>query len=100
MGTIGYPELIVIFLIVLLLFGGRKIPEIARGLGKGIREFKKARDDIRDAIETEAESPPPAPPGAPEASPGTNGEEVPPYAETQSPAADRNADSKSGPVGP
>ena len=65
MGTIGYPELIVIFLIVLLLFGGKKIPEIARGLGKGIREFRKARDDIRDAIETEAndlapESPPTA----------------------------------------
>jgi len=48
---IGYQELIVIFLIVLLLFGGRKIPEIARGMGKGIREFKKARDDIRDAID-------------------------------------------------
>ena len=48
---IGYQELIVIFLIVLLLFGGRKIPEIARGMGKGIREFKKARDDIREAIE-------------------------------------------------
>jgi len=51
---IGYQELLIIFLIVLLLFGGRKIPEIARGLGKGIREFKKARDDIRDAIEMES----------------------------------------------
>ena len=50
---IGYQELIIIFLIVLLLFGGSKIPELARGLGKGIREFKKAKDDIRDAIEKE-----------------------------------------------
>ncbi len=49
----GYQELIVIFLIVLLLFGGRKIPEIARGIGKGMREFRKARDDIHDAIREE-----------------------------------------------
>lgn len=53
MGTIGYSELLIIFLIVLLLFGGRKIPEIARGLGKGIHEFKKARNDFQDAIERE-----------------------------------------------
>ncbi len=100
MGTIGYPELIVIFLIVLLLFGGRKIPEIARGLGKGIREFKKARDDIRDAIETEADPLSPAAPGAPASSPGANGEDVPPYAETQNPAEDRNVKPKSDPAGP
>ena len=49
----GYQELIIIFLIILLIFGGRKIPEIARGIGKGLREFKKARDGIRDAIEEE-----------------------------------------------
>ncbi len=40
LGGIGPTELIIIFLIVILLFGGRKIPEIARGLGKGIRDFK------------------------------------------------------------
>jgi len=50
----GTHELIVIFLIVLLIFGGKKIPEIARGLGKGIREFKKAKDDIHDAVMTAA----------------------------------------------
>ncbi len=55
---IGYQELIIIFLIVLLLFGGSKIPELARGLGKGIREFKKAKDDVRDAIEKEEPSKP------------------------------------------
>lgn len=48
---IGYPELLIIFLIVLLLFGGRKIPEIARGLGKGIREFKKAKDNVKDSLD-------------------------------------------------
>ena len=50
---LGYQELIVIFLIVLLFFGGSKIPELARGLGKGVREFKKAKDDLQDAIEKE-----------------------------------------------
>jgi sec-independent protein translocase protein TatA len=42
MGSIGVPELIVIFLIIVLLFGAKRIPELARGLGKGIREFKDA----------------------------------------------------------
>lgn len=41
---VGPQELLIILLIVLLLFGGRKIPEIARGLGRGVREFRKARD--------------------------------------------------------
>jgi sec-independent protein translocase protein TatA len=41
---LGPTELIVILLIVLLLFGGKKIPEIAKGLGKGIKEFKSAQD--------------------------------------------------------
>jgi sec-independent protein translocase protein TatA len=40
-------EIFVIFLVLLLLFGANKIPEIARGLGKGMREFKKATDDIK-----------------------------------------------------
>ncbi len=52
----GYSELIIIFVIVLLLFGGRKIPEIARGLGRGLNEFKKARDGIRDAIEDDGDN--------------------------------------------
>jgi len=39
---IGYGELIIIFCVVLLLFGGKRLPELARSLGKGIREFKKA----------------------------------------------------------
>jgi sec-independent protein translocase protein TatA len=50
---IGTTELIVVFLVILLLFGGRKIPEIARGIGKGIREFKKAKDGIEDSLKEE-----------------------------------------------
>jgi sec-independent protein translocase protein TatA len=42
---IGPPEIIIIAIIVLLLFGGRKIPELMRGLGKGMKEFKDAQKD-------------------------------------------------------
>jgi sec-independent protein translocase protein TatA len=45
------PELIVILVVVLLLFGGKKIPELMRGLGRGIREFNDAKDKVRDGIE-------------------------------------------------
>ena len=46
LGMLGTPEIIVIVLVVVLLFGGRKIPELMTGLGNGIKEFKKAsRDD-------------------------------------------------------
>ena len=48
MGSLGPLELILIFLAVLLLFGAKRIPEIARGLGKGIREFKTATKEIAD----------------------------------------------------
>ncbi len=41
----------IIFMIVLLIFGGKKIPEIARGLGKGLREFKKAKDGLADSMD-------------------------------------------------
>lgn len=48
LGGIGPMELIIIFLIVILLFGGRKIPEIAKGLGKGIRDFKSSMSGQSD----------------------------------------------------
>ncbi len=54
-GGIGPQEILVILLIVLLLFGAKKIPEVARGLGKGIREFKKAAKDIQDEVKIEEE---------------------------------------------
>jgi sec-independent protein translocase protein TatA len=47
-GMIGAPQIILISLVVLLLFGGKKIPELMKGLGKGIREFKNASKDIED----------------------------------------------------
>jgi sec-independent protein translocase protein TatA len=45
------PHIILILLVVLLLFGGKKIPELMRGLGKGIREFKDAKDNVAREIE-------------------------------------------------
>lgn len=45
------PHIILIALVVLLLFGGKKIPELMRGLGKGIREFKDAKDNVQREIE-------------------------------------------------
>ena len=47
----GTFEIILIILAVVLLFGAKKIPEIARGLGKGLKEFKKAKDEITDSID-------------------------------------------------
>lgn len=49
-GLPGGSELIIIVFVILLLFGGRKIPELMRGLGKGIREFNSARASIEDEI--------------------------------------------------
>ena len=48
-GFAGGYEWIIIVLAVLVLFGAKKIPEFARGLGKGVKEFKKAKDDIKEA---------------------------------------------------
>ena len=46
----GPGEWIIIALVVIVLFGGKKIPELARGLGKSIQEFKKAKNEIKDEI--------------------------------------------------
>lgn len=47
---IGTTELIIIMFIILLIFGAKKLPELAQGLGKGIREFKKASNDIQEEL--------------------------------------------------
>ena len=57
-GGIGMQELIVILVILLLLFGGRKLPELMRGAGRGIREFKNAMSDIEKEIDAEPEQKP------------------------------------------
>ena len=57
MGNLGATELIIIVLIVLIFFGSKKIPELAAGLGKGMREFRKATRDIQDDQEQEDRAP-------------------------------------------
>lgn len=47
-GSIGMPELLIILLVVLLLFGAKRLPELAKGLGKGIREFKDATKHVEE----------------------------------------------------
>jgi sec-independent protein translocase protein TatA len=54
--NLGAPEVILIAIIVLLIFGGKKIPELMRGLGKGISSFKKGLKDIEDDIKQEESS--------------------------------------------
>jgi len=49
-GTLGAPEMIMIFVVILLLFGAKKLPELARGIGKSMGEFKKAREDFEREI--------------------------------------------------
>ena len=55
-GPLGGPEIAVIFVVVLLLFGAKKIPELARGLGKSMGEFKKARDEFEEEIKRAEQS--------------------------------------------
>lgn len=50
LSQLGATEFLLIFLVVVLLFGGKKIPELMRGLGKGIREFNSAKNAVEDEI--------------------------------------------------
>ena len=51
MGPLGFNEILIILVIVLLLFGGKKIPEVAKGLGEGIRNFKHALKGDEEKVE-------------------------------------------------
>jgi sec-independent protein translocase protein TatA len=73
-GSIGMPELIIIFVIALIIFGPRKLPELGRSLGKSLAEFKKASTELQRTLEEEIrveeqQAVKPAPPAAPTAVP-------------------------------
>jgi sec-independent protein translocase protein TatA len=53
LGSIGMPELIIIFVIALIIFGPRKLPELGRSLGKSLAEFKRASNELRSTLEEE-----------------------------------------------
>jgi TatA/E family protein of Tat protein translocase len=78
-GSLGFQELILIFVIALIIFGPRKLPEIGRSIGKAMGEFKRATNDLKSSIEDEVraeeiktinaqralDEPPPAQPASP-----------------------------------
>jgi sec-independent protein translocase protein TatA len=51
MGNFGFQEILLIAVVVLVLFGGRKIPEFMRGIGKGVREFNNAKDNVQSELQ-------------------------------------------------
>ncbi len=93
-GSIGMPELIVIFVIALLVFGPRKLPDLGRSLGRTLAEFRKASNELRSTLEEEIrlEEPrqpaaTPVPPPATAAASPPAGPAVPPPANTTGPAS-------------
>ena len=65
---LGGWDIVLILAVVLILFGAKKLPELAKGLGTGIKEFKKATRDVTDEIHTAMEEPPPTPKSLPSSS--------------------------------
>lgn len=58
----GWPEIVIVIVVFILLFGAKKLPELARGVGKSIKEFKKATSNIEDEVRAAIEDEPKAPP--------------------------------------
>ncbi len=56
MGNIGVPELIIIFVVALIVFGPKKLPELGKSLGKGLAEFRRASNELKATIEEEVRS--------------------------------------------
>lgn len=76
LGTLGGWEILLILLVLLIFFGAKKIPELARGMGKGIREFKDATREIKQEIEDSVNEPPPSPPPAKKENSGEDNEKT------------------------
>ena len=73
-GSIGMPELMIIFVIALIIFGPRKLPELGRSMGRSLSEFKRASNELRSTLDEEIkiedkESAEPAPPKPQEQTP-------------------------------
>ena len=64
-GMLNTPEIILILALALILFGAKKLPELARGLGSGIKEFKKASREVTNELQSAMDAEPPPPPPAP-----------------------------------
>ncbi|MBP7830936.1 MAG: twin-arginine translocase TatA/TatE family subunit [Kiritimatiellae bacterium] len=64
-GNAGGGELLLIFIVALVLFGAKRLPDLARSLGRALEEFRRAARDVTDELRRGAEEPPPAPPPPP-----------------------------------
>jgi TatA/E family protein of Tat protein translocase len=64
MGPIGWPELIILLVVVLIVFGPGKLPDIGNAIGRGVREFRKASNDLEESIRGETKKPAATPPPA------------------------------------
>ena len=71
LGMLNGWEIVLILAVVLVLFGAKKLPELARGLGQGIKEFKKATTDVTNELQSAIEAEPPPPPAPPKKLPET-----------------------------
>jgi len=79
-GMLNGWEIVLILAVVLVLFGAKKLPELARGLGQGIREFKKSTREVTDELQSAMDAEPPPPPPQkkiPEATPPAPAPTVP-----------------------
>ena len=65
MGEFGLKEILIVLLIILLLFGAKRIPEMMKSMGQGVKEFKKAAKDIQSDDDSSASAPPAKPPTEP-----------------------------------
>jgi len=63
--NIGFGELLLIFIVLVVFFGPKRIPDIAQSIGKGIREFKRAMKDVQDEVQKAVEDPPKPKPAEP-----------------------------------
>lgn len=91
LGGLGFWEIAVILGVILLIFGPKKLPELARNLGKGIREFKKATSDFRSTVDFEMNTPPEPPPAKQLPPKSEEDAEVMPVDEPKKPAAEKSS---------
>ena len=71
----GMPEILLVLAVILIFFGAKKLPELAKGMGQGIKEFKKATRDATDEMERAMDPPPYTPPPTPKISEQASGYE-------------------------
>ena len=89
-GSIGMPELMIIFVIALIIFGPRKLPELGRSMGKSLSEFKRASNDLKNTLDEEIrieDKPPPSQSARPKAAAPAVEEDKPPPSQSARPKA-------------